>query len=503
MLRYLLRLSANPLRFTLCLLALTVGLAAAFVACGEQIPVSPTPVASDSETFVSYATPSPSASDAETVAPRTSSMIHAVPQPPFYGAGTPSVDERIYESDVIVKASLLSAADGLLRFRAIEYLKGAGASEFIIQTSTIGRNTSWDGLEAVLFLSLPESQGATGSSDSPAAQFTFTESWAVKHYSGNLPEGYTIGTRNPAWLPAESISGATGASGGSQAFITDAQSPTGALSPVSTLADIRAKIAWQEGGEGVEGYDDCVFARLNYERFYRNWETYYGRTWTLHQTDAQVGSGTGRGSAIYASGVYYEHKYRQVWLTGVDAELFSAQIIDDDETPSNGFSWNITTARPLSGRTYNFIAHGQLPKYMPCSFIPPNHRLEWLVTVTPPPGTLHEAFFDPVTIGVGVGVDASNGVLNPALFSIGGTSTSITGLKWESGSIVLSLSPYVSLSGHKLDFIELDGTVSLSLAVSSATEDTTAGALTWTITNQPWHNGDTLMLLISTLAVTP
>ena len=43
-------------------------------------------------------------------------------------------------------------------------------------------------------------------------------------------------------------------------------------------------------------------------------------------------------------------------------------------------------------------------------------RLEVLVTVTAPAGTVHEAFFDPVVIGSGVGADASNGVLEPKAF---------------------------------------------------------------------------------------
>ena len=52
-----------------------------------------------------------------------------------------------------------------------------------------------------------------------------------------------------------------------------------------------------------------------------------------------------------------------------------------------------------------------------------------------PQGTLHEAFFDPVTIGTGVGADSSNGVIKPAGFTVDGTSTSITGLKYDDGSV--------------------------------------------------------------------
>ena len=84
----------------------------------------------------------------------------------------------------------------------------------------------------------------------------------------------------------------------------------------------------------------------------------------------------------------------------------------------------------------------------------------WEVTVTAPAtGTLHEAFFDPVTVGTAVKADGSNGVLKPTSFTVGGTATEITSLEWSNNQVVLTLNPHVSLSGHVLDFIALDGSV--------------------------------------------
>ena len=113
-----------------------------------------------------------------------------------------------------------------------------------------------------------------------------------------------------------------------------------------------------------------------------------------------------------------------------------------------------------------------------------------------PAGAVHEAFFDPADLTPGAGFSASSGVLKPAGFSIGGTAASITGLKWQNGSVVLTLAPYASLSGHTLDFIALDGSVDPSLPVSSATADSAAGTLTWAVPVQPWRDGDQLMLRI-------
>ena len=153
--------------------------------------------------------------------------------------------------------------------------------------------------------------------------------------------------------------------------------------------------------------------------------------------------------------------------SGQDAELFA-------------HTWPLiaTTARPLPAGAYRFYWAEQGRLNALCDAMPEEHRTrnEIVVTVTAPTGTLHEAFFDPVTIGTGVGADASNGVIKPVSFTVGGSSTSVTGLKWDNGSVVLSLSPHSSLAGQKLDFIDLDGSVSLwPSPVSSATEDTTAG----------------------------
>ena len=120
----------------------------------------------------------------------------------------------------------------------------------------------------------------------------------------------------------------------------------------------------------------------------------------------------------------------------------------------------------------------------------------WDVTVTAPGGTLHEAFFDPVTVGATVKADGSNGVLKPTSFTVDGTSTELTSLEWSNNQVVLTLNPHVSLSGYVLNFIELDGSVSLSLSAVDPTANSTAGTYSWTMSSQPWEDGDKLMLRI-------
>ena len=118
----------------------------------------------------------------------------------------------------------------------------------------------------------------------------------------------------------------------------------------------------------------------------------------------------------------------------------------------------------------------------------------WNVTVTAPASTLHETFFDPVAIGTAVGADGTNGVLKPTDFTVGGVSTALQSLKWESGTLTLELNPAAALSGHALDFIALEGSVALSLDGGAATAS--GGTLTWSVPDQPWQAGDLLMLRI-------
>ena len=87
-------------------------------------------------------------------------------------------------------------------------------------------------------------------------------------------------------------------------------------------------------------------------------------------------------------------------------------------------------------------------------------------------------------------------MLKPTSFTVGGTATELTSLEWSSNQVVLTLGTHVSLSGHVLDFIALDGRVSLSLFTDSATVDSAAGTLTWPVETQPWQTGDRLMLRI-------
>ena len=126
--------------------------------------------------------------------------------------------------------------------------------------------------------------------------------------------------------------------------------------------------------------------------------------------------------------------YPKRWIDGQDRDLFSAATVDDDTDPANGFAEALRVTRPLPAGSYGFRYRAELRHDVPCNYITEEGGSFWDVTVTAPAGTLHEAFFDPVAIGTALGADAANGVVEPAGFTVGGVSTTLQALKWESGT---------------------------------------------------------------------
>ena len=465
--------------------------------------------------------------------------------------GLITMEELVLHSAAIARVEFVSAEQGVeairitgsdqstrdyyvgavvITFNVLEYLKGSGGSQIkailydgdnrawtAAEITAAGedflaiRDKRWDDRETVVFLHSGELVPST---------LTDSDRYYMGLLRANGELAYTVDSKwAKAWLPAAAPGvggGARGASssGDNQRFITNIQdggsgggraSGQSSTTESMTLAEIKTFVKRIEdevaAGDGTAAYRDCVEEKYDWVRLtakYKDSIIDRGDSWQ-RQFPKRIASGAAAGTEVYTGGDF---------LRLTDADKASEPSWSDDAIVKSGqdedlfaHTWPLlaTTARPLPAGAYRFYWAEQGRLNALCDAMPEAHRTrnEIVVTVTPPPGTLHEAFFDPVTLASGVGADASNGVLKPTNFSVGGTSTSITGLKWDSGSVTLSLSPHASLSGHKLDFIELDGSVSLSLPASSATEDATAGTLTWSVSAQPWHNADLLMLRIA------
>ena len=402
------------------------------------------------------------------------------------------------------------------------------------------RDTQWDDRQAIVFL-------ATHSLQYPGSLSDDLYFMSYVDLMLGLGDRYSIASiRDRLWLPeardSDNVGGNTARKPQERRFVTgiaqvvpDFTYKAGMVLTESTsiaLSEFRsivARIEAELSGQSV-GYQRCV--RANYERLQKAavWEA-RGRDYMSPETfTAEIGSGETAGTEI----IYNTRKIilgPNGWesrseLLGKGAALFRFGETTKTATRKYGalnsinalksepeLVWHVQpmeTVRPLPSGFYSFTWKYHRAEYVLCvPHVFYNHTVN--VTVTAPTGTLHEAFFDPVTLRQvqggpsAVGADATNGVLKPTAFTDGNNaSATLQRIAWEApstgsgqaGAVKLKLSPHTGLANHIVDFIALDGKVILSLNADDATVDAANNTLSWPVTEQPWHDGDLLMVRI-------
>ena len=289
-------------------------------------------------------------------------------------------------------------------------------------------------------------------------------------------------------------------------FMTDLPGTNKEISITGIKDKIAAVTAELAAGSG-SAYKNCVVDKYRHMRNMQNVPAAQGReytTWNLHPS---VEAGSPEGTFLHdrpAYGYYPggEKVRNTLTLSGEDAHLFNvAQIgdtpIDEDNDGTNDkfeYQEQVSVNRPLPSGEYTFTMAEAWPGWTVCNY---TFDHDWTVTVTPWAGALHEFFFDPVTDGDTVAADVDNGVLRPADFTnADGSSASIVRLESSASTVTLTVQPTNVLKDLALDFIELDGSVSLTLDYSDATVDTASSTLSWSIDSQPWEAGDKLMVRV-------
>ena len=431
-----------------------------------------------------------------------------------------------FSSEVVVDAEGKYRAVLKFNLNVSEYLKGTGPSSIVAvwvdgwpydtreeaeakkTTILAGRDSQWDDRDAVIFLF-----SVTGSFGTPLD----TQLQLADHFLLSLghrdffDDRYSLHSQSDKeWLPAAT---STSSTGDSQEFLLDAPPPTETI----TLGDLKARItevtAELDGGDGSEAYSECVLEKYRHIRNQRNFPEERGRLFTVWNIVHSVVSGLPAGTVLdqrESGSDEYPDASRTItlWLEGRDSALFDTAEGDTTVSDTDGdgeydtikYDEIVNLARPVPAGEYRFDLKEAWPFYALCNFVISN---EWTVSVAAPEGTLHEAFFDPVTVVSAVAADSTNGVLKPASFTdANGATTTIERIAWESGTgsesgtVKIELTPHTGLGGHVVDFIELDGRASLSLNVDDSTADAANDTLSWTVASQPWEDGDTLMLRI-------
>ena len=447
-----------------------------------------------------------------------------------------TLNQRVNWADVIVRATLASTRAAAyspdwtsdyvgaveFSFNVSEYLKGTGPTSITVIA------TDYNALDGATYSSESDAEERgeelkkahdTTWDDREALLFLLSEAEAGHYWIGvvgvNQGESYAItADHHIVWLP-EALDTAPGTRTNSseQYFLTDVSSATSSLSetrsnngqreePSVALSFIKGRISAIANeiaaGDGSEAYELCVKDKYRWEGSALQQLEFLGDVRYFQKFYPELISNKPAGTEIYRGGHYLTLTEEEIQNQPADADGFVVISGPDKDLFAKGWPLTVLTVRPLPAGEYRFYHAERGRIQIPCDAMPELHRtrFEIILTVTAPEGTLHETMFDPATLTEGVGVDGTTGVISAADLTVDGTSTSISELKWHNDQVVLSWSAHTDLAEHTLEFIELDGSIGLSLAGPDAAEDSAAKTLTWEVSGQPWEAGDMLMLRI-------
>ena len=435
------------------------------------------------------------------------------------------------------------------RFQVHEYLKGTGPDKITaIVTESFTYNSEaeaqdlapallaahdsrWDNRQAILLLSAETDDISGFSSGRLWLGYLDLPIWA----DSDPDDRYSLRSyRRKLWLPAasEPSSAARGqrASNDNILFMLDVPEAgastrstrsSAGTAPTISLADMRSLVTTLEAEASAGGtaqHRRCVELYYEVERWGR-FMTKKG--WLPDVYESSIESGQSAGTLIITQPEFHSDRLAELpdpiteeslllpWIAvfeGRDPAIVDYRVHDFETYFNEGdeqdadyweiyFSMSFETTRPLPAGEYQFFFIRDAPNPPACTKVSTYYREgnDYRLTVTAPNRTVHEAFFDPVDIGTAVGADGANGVLEPSAFSLDGTTTTISSLKWEDGEVTMALSPTsTSLADYAIDFIDTTGTTTLSLTSDNASTT----ALTWTVPDAPWAAGDLLMLRI-------
>ena len=356
------RLAAVPLPIAVALAPLCFIL----LACGQ---IMPTP------TFTPQPTPTPIPTRTPTPEPRSGEGLQLeYREPPVSLHGDTIIEQKILESDTIVRAAMTSLssevgvkADGkyrvILKFNLSvrEYLMGTGPSSIVAvwadgrsyATSSqandrmaailADRDSQWDDREAVLFLL----STAIGYGTVLDGQFKLAD-----HFSLGLghhildDDRYSLHSESDRfWLPSATANGASGESGSDslEYLLAVPSSSVGVsgvrvVTPTVTLANLKKRIkgvtAELSAGDGSEAYKECIREKYALEQEDAYFRELDGRGAYPNDLEfSKLVSGQPAGTVLHqrpSTGNYPDQKSK-TWLEGSYAALIS--IAQGEATP--------------------------------------------------------------------------------------------------------------------------------------------------------------------------
>lgn len=416
-------------------------------------------------------------------------------RPPTYPFSPPTLDERIFFADAIAIVRTISVEPSVLtlqlaagqphyspvvqsRYEVIEYLKGEGDSEVVVDAKNI--LVTYSSVEHALQTAENKATAQLSELGGGGAVVFFTH---IEH-NPDFVLDTSLKASETEWRKHNAQTGlfSTGQGVGSASTAFSAASGSAAVveNEAFSIDELRERIEAMESllreGEGIEGWEYCITLRFIQENYLRA-----RNSPSVFDVEPSP-SGLPAGSIIDE----FDTTSSRQWFTGVHEHLFHYG------------AYEITTTRPIPAGDYEVQSHFQKSEWMPCDYVPPPDT--WRYNFESAEDSLHEAFFDPVDIGEAVGADGESGVLQPEWFESEEGETVIERIAWSEGQVEMELSPATDLNDHRMDFIALDGSVSLRLAFDYAvalSDDADVATFTWGVCDQPWEEGDLLMLRIA------
>ena len=422
-------------------------------------------------------------------------IASSAPASPY---GPPTLDEIIFATDVIAIVRPVSSESAVLtvqetegqaiyspvvqsQFEVVEYLKGGGDSEIVVNANNFSIKSS-SAEEALQNAKLSLAAQISSLDGEEGLVFIQRIEYPDNVLDISLKQSETGWRQYNVQTGLFSTRGDVGSSSATLHIASGLVAASARGREAFSIGRLRDRIEAMEDllkkGEGIEGYEECIEAKLLFENFRRK----NGEFLNVVADVATFPSGMPANFIVQE----FSTTYPRQWFTGDNAQLFH---YGDNE---------ITTTRPLPAEAYEVDRHFQKSEWMPCDYVAP--PTTWRYTFESADGVVHEAFFDPVALGDAVGADGASGVLKPVSFAFDGSDATIQRIDWLDGQARMSLSPHTALANHHIDFIALDGSVSLRLDFDDAVEVADAdgsSTLAWGVCSQPWQPGDLLMLRIS------
>ena len=393
------------------------------------------------------------------------------------------------------------------------------------------RNTQWDTREAIIFLT-------NESTAYPATSASDLYFMSLLDFGRGFGDMYSVASeRNRIWLPSTTTANAQ-VSGelrfyleepGSSPVQASSRQGNSAAQSTSTaqtiaLSALRTNIASVNTMLGTSRAQEiCVLLKLKREREWSFLRALGDEPISNREFHKTLESGQPAGTVVFLQLflnllIDGETLSTVEWFEGKGADLIRKGEVISSRTEvkslSNSFhasggrfhytrEWAThpwETVRPVPQGIYNlrWKQQGALRSICDTDTDDTNWDFPMTIQVDGPQGALHEALFDPLTDGSAIAADSTIGKLEPASFTVAnGNPATIHRISYDSGGVTTTISPVTVLTGHRLDFIELDGSTSLSLQADDAIRDSDNHTLAWPMSEQPWHDGDLLMLRIT------